>query len=196
MKGRTMRKSDSIENISVALSALQSEVKDTFKGKKGYGYNYATLDAILKDNRPLLAKHGLAFTQSEEFNEAGTMQIVKGLLTHSSGEWIETTSMAPFQQLKGMNYFQSAGAGFTYLRRYNLSAAIGISSDDDIDAQGEAAKKQPTLSSYLKQHGVSAKAFVSHFMIQQSQAKDLLNNTAQLDKMIEDFKKATMQKAS
>ena len=183
-----MRRSDSIKNISIALSKLQGDVKDTFKGKKGYGYNYATLEAILKDNRPLLNKNGLAFIQSEEFNEQGTIQTVVGLLTHESGEWIETTSSAPFQQLKGMNSFQSAGAGFTYLRRYNLSAALGVSSDDDIDAKGEAAKKEETLSSYLKQHNVNAKAFASHFMIQAKDAKELLQNKSQLEKMVEEFK--------
>lgn len=183
-----MQKSDSIKNISIALSKLQGEVKDTLKGKKGYGYNYATLEAILKDNRPLLSKQGLSFIQSEEFNEQGTIQTVVGLLTHESGEWIETTSSAPFQQLKGMNSFQSAGAGFTYLRRYNLSAALGVSSDDDIDAKGEAAKKEETLSSYLKQHNINAKSFASHFMIQAQQAKELLQNKRQLDEMIKDFK--------
>ena len=185
-----MKTSESIKEISKALSALQGEIKDAAKTAKGYGYNYAPLEAILKNNRPLLAKYGLAFTQSESFNETGTMQIVTGLLTHTSGEWIETTSAAPFQQLKGMNSFQSAGAGFTYLRRYNISAAIGISSDDDIDAKGEPKQKSETLSSYLKQAGVNAKDFVSYFMIQQAQAKELLNNKPQLEKMIADYKAA------
>ena len=184
-----MRHSDTINKISLAVSKLQSKVKDTYKGKKGYGYTYATLDAILKDNRELLGECELSFVQSEEFNEAGNMQIVKGLLSHSSGEWIETTSQAPFQQLKGMNMFQSAGAGFTYLRRYNLSATLGISSDDDIDAKGEPAKKSETLSSYLKSKNINAKDFVSHFMIQASQAKELLDNKQQLDAMIQEFSK-------
>jgi len=182
-----VRRSDTINKISIAMSKLQSEAKDTTKEKQGYGYKYATLDAILKDNRGLLGKNELSFVQSEEFNEAGNMQIVRGLLSHSSGEWIETTSQAPFQQLKGMNMFQSAGAGFTYLRRYNLSATLGISSDDDIDAKGEPAKKSETLNSYLKTKKVNAKDFVSHYMIQAPLAKQLIEDKHRLNKMIEDF---------
>ena len=184
-----MKTSESIKDISAAVSSLQQEVKDTFKGAKGYGYTYATLEAILKDNRELLSKNGLAFIQSESFNEQGTMQIVTGLLSHTSGEWIETTSSAPFQQLKGMNSFQSAGAGFTYLRRYNISATIGISSDEDIDAKGEESKKSETLSSYLKTKNVNAKSFASHFMIQAQQAKELLQDKKTLNAMIDEFLK-------
>ena len=184
-----MNTSESIKEISKAVSMLQQEVSDTFKSAKGYGYSYATLESILKDNRKLLSKNGLAFVQSESFNEQGTMQIVTGLLSHESGEWIETTSHAPFQQLKGMNSFQSAGAGFTYLRRYNISATIGISSDDDIDAKGEEVKKPETLSSYLKTKNVNAKNFASHFMIQAKQAKELLQDKKKLDAMIDEFNK-------
>ena len=184
-----MNKSESVAKISLAISSLQGEVKDTFKGAKGYGYSYATLDAILKENRSLLSKNGLSFVQSESFNESGTMQMVKGLLSHSSGEWIETTSQAPYQMLKGMNSFQSAGAGFTYLRRYNLSATIGISSDEDIDVQGEPAKQTETLGEYLKAKDVNSKNFCSHFMIQAKQAKELLADKPMLDAMIDEFLK-------
>lgn len=184
-----MKKSESISEISAALSELQAEVKDTFKAATGYGYSYATLDAILKDNRPLLSKRGLSFSQSETFVENGTMQRVEGLLMHKSGEWIETTSEAPYQQMKGMNSAQSAGSGYTYLRRYNLAALIGISSDEDADAKGEPAKKTETLNGYLKTHGIAAKDFAQHFLItNKSMAEALLSDKNKLDAMIADYK--------
>jgi len=130
-----MRTSDSIKEIATAMSAFQSDVKDTFKSSKGYGYNYAPLDEVLKQARPLMSQHGLSHIQSQTF-EAGVMTVHTRIM-HSSGEWIETTAQSPFAQMKGMNDYQSAGSGITYLRRYGLSAALGIASDEDQDAHGE-----------------------------------------------------------
>ena len=39
-----------------------------------------------------------------------------------------------------MNDYQSLGSGITYLRRYSLSSALGIVTDEDTDAQGEQVK--------------------------------------------------------
>tara|TARA_R100001244_G_scaffold51979_1_gene45193 strand:- start:1044 stop:1421 length:378 start_codon:yes stop_codon:yes gene_type:complete len=37
--------------------------------------------------------------------------------------------------MKGMNKFQSAGAGITYFRRYALSSMLGVITDADTDAK-------------------------------------------------------------
>jgi len=135
-----MKTSESIKDIATALSSFQSEAKDTFKGKKGYGYNYAPLDEVLKQVRPLMAKNGLSHIQSETFEQG--IVTVNTLLMHLSGEWIETTAQSPYAQMKGMNDYQSIGSGITYLRRYGLSAALGIASDEDIDAHGEQEQQK------------------------------------------------------
>ena len=130
-----METSNSIENISKSLKEFQSVAVNAFKGKKGYGYSYAPLDVILKENRPLMAKYGLSHIQSQEFD--GTIVTVITRLIHESGEWIQTKAQSPYAELKGMNGYQSIGSGITYLRRYSLSAALGIASDEDEDAHGE-----------------------------------------------------------
>jgi len=135
-----MKTSESIKEIATALSKFQSEAKDTFKGKKGYGYNYAPLDEVLKQNRALMASNGLSHIQSETFEQG--IVTVSTLLMHISGEWIETTAQSPYAQMKGMNDYQSIGSGITYLRRYGLSAALGIASDEDIDAHGEQEQQK------------------------------------------------------
>jgi len=131
-----MKTSNSIENISKALVATQKEIKDVAKTEKGFGYKYAPLDQVLKMARPILTKHGLSVIQSQTIKE-GEVEVVTRII-HQSGEWIEVTASAPFEKLKGMNAYQSAGSAITYLRRYSLSAALGISSDEDTDAAGEA----------------------------------------------------------
>jgi len=134
-----MRMSNEIKNISVALNKVIAEVRDVAKTEEGFGYKYASLDNILKMLRPLLAKNGLAILQSQEIKEGEI--VVKTLLTHTSGEWIEVTASAPFENLKGMNSFQVVGAGTTYLRRYSIANLFAIASEEDTDAQPQ--KNQP-----------------------------------------------------
>lgn len=135
-----MRMSNEIKNISVALNKVIAEVKDVNKNSEGFGYKYATLDEVLKTIRPLLAKNGLSLIQSQEIDREAGFVVVKTLLTHISGEWIETSAEAPITELKGMNSYQSIGAGITYLRRYAISSLFAISSEEDTDA----AEKYPS----------------------------------------------------
>ena len=135
-----MKTSENIKEIATALKNFQEVAVNAFKGKKGYGYNYAPLDVILKDNRPLMAKFGLSHIQSETFEN--NIVTVATRVMHESGEWIETTAQSPYATLKGMNDYQAIGSGITYLRRYGLSAALGIASDEDQDAHGEQTQKE------------------------------------------------------
>lgn len=140
-----MKTSESIKEIATALKAFQEVAKNAFKEKSGYNYKYAPIDVILKENRPLMAKYGLCHIQSQTFIDG--LVCISTRIMHESGEWIETTSQSPFAQLKGMNDYQSIGSGITYLRRYSLSAALGIASDEDADAHGEQeVKKSPPPS--------------------------------------------------
>ena len=133
-----MKTSESIAKIAKALKEFQAVAKNAFKEKSGYNYKYAPLDVILKENRPLMATHGLSHIQSQTF-ESGIVTVDTRIM-HESGEWIETSSQSPFAQLKGMNDYQAIGSGITYLRRYSLSAALGIAADEDADAHGEQEK--------------------------------------------------------
>ena len=140
-----MKTSKSIKEIATSLKNFQEVAKNAFKEKSGYNYKYAPIDVILKENRPLMAKFGLSHIQSQEFSD-GIVQVSTRIM-HESGEWIETTAQSPYAQMKGMNDYQSIGSGITYLRRYSLSAALGIASDEDADAHGEQeVRKSPVPS--------------------------------------------------
>mgnify|MGYP002633886319 CR=1 FL=1 len=134
-----MKTSESIKEIATALKNFQAVAKNAFKEKSGYNYKYAPIDVILKENRPLMATYGLSHIQSQSFID-GIVEITTRLM-HESGEWIETSAQSPFAQMKGMNDYQSIGSGITYLRRYSLSAALGIAADEDEDAHGEQEQK-------------------------------------------------------
>lgn len=176
-----MKASESIASIAKALASFQSEVKDTFKGKKGYGYTYAPIDEVLKQVRPLMALNGLSHVQSQTFSE-GVMTVSTRII-HESGEWIETTAQSPFAQMKGMNDYQSAGSGITYLRRYGLSAALGIASDEDADAHGEQERqKAPAPSKATPSDKTQAwNAFSAHCTQQGVDPQDFLMSQVDMD---------------
>jgi len=127
-----------MKNLFKSLASFQQEVPVIHKGTQGYGYSYADLPAIFETINPLLAKHGLGFTQLME----GTS--IKTIIFHiESGEFIESITDIPQNvSLKGMNDFQILGSATTYIRRYALSSALGLVTDKDTDAGGQQINKE------------------------------------------------------
>lgn len=132
--------SEQVNNIYKSLAAFQQECPIIHKGTKGYGYSYADLPTIFEVINPLLKKHNLGFTQLIQG------QSIKTIVFHTeTGEGLESVTEIPQGvSLKGMNDYQVLGSAITYLRRYALSAILGIVTDKDTDANGEQQpKKQP-----------------------------------------------------
>lgn len=114
---------------------LQSELATLPKDKKGYGYNYTDLDTIVSYIRPLMKKHNFAFTQCLQALEGKNG--IMTMLIHSSGETLSGFCLLPDVDGKGMNNAQKLGASITYMKRYALSAILGISCDEDTDGIAE-----------------------------------------------------------
>ena len=134
-----------MKNLLKSLAQFQQEVPVIMKNATGYGYQFADLPKIFEEINPLLQKHGLGFTQL--INSQDGLNYLKTILFHvESGESIDSLTLIPYVQLKGMNDFQSFGSGVTYFRRYCLSTILGIVTDKDTDASGEQEKpKKETL---------------------------------------------------
>jgi len=126
-----------MKNLYKSLAEFQQEVPVIHKATQGYGYSYADLPAIFETINPLLKKHGLGFTQLIN----GTS--LKTVVFHvETGENIESDTAIPQGvQLAKMNEFQVLGSAITYIRRYALSAMLGLVTDKDTDAGGEQIKK-------------------------------------------------------
>lgn len=141
-------KSQNLANIASALSKFLGEVSDVSKDKQGYGYKFADLSSVLDISRPLLAKHKLAIMQSpvNVSNKAGIIT----LLLHESGEWIESGFFVEVEKMTIIssqgkvktNYVQTCGIIFTYIRRYALAAALGISQvdSDGVDTDDDSGE--------------------------------------------------------
>lgn len=134
-----------MKHLFKSLAAFQQEVKVIHKANQGYGYSYSDLPKIFSEINPLLQKHGLGFTQL--INSKDGLNYLKTVLFHiESGEMIDSETLIPYVQLKGMNDFQSFGSGVTYFRRYCLSSILGLVTDKDTDASGEQIKpKKPKI---------------------------------------------------
>ena len=138
-------------NLYKALANFQQEVPVIHKGTSGYGYSYADLPAIFETINPLLKKHGLGFYQSVNGTKIDTT-----VFHIESGEQITSSTDIPQNvELAKMNQFQVLGSAITYIRRYALSAMLGLVTDKDTDASGEQVKQdtKPTVKTVAGQTG-------------------------------------------
>lgn len=138
-----MERTESIAQLSKALAAAQGELRNAplDKSNSHFGQRYASLGSITETVRPILAKHGLAVTQLAGTPEPGKVS-VSTLLLHASGEYIRETMVVP-----AAGNIQQAGSAITYMRRYALSALLGIVGDEDDDAEGVVAPTRPSKAS-------------------------------------------------
>lgn len=137
-----MKTSSSIGAIAPALVAAAAELTPVAKDATNPAFRnkYATLDAIMDQVRPVLAKHGLAVLQTgtapETVDGRLTSVGVETMLLHKSGEWIASSVTLPVEKLTA----QGAGSAISYGRRYGLSAILGLTAEDD---DGQAASARP-----------------------------------------------------
>src|SRR5699024_12768625 len=89
-----MKKSDSIVELSKAMSEFQKEVKQPFKDKSNpfFKSKYVPLESVVEAINDIAPKHGLSFTQWALNNENGTVGI-ETLLINTSRELLEYQQM-------------------------------------------------------------------------------------------------------
>jgi len=146
-------KSESIINLAKALVAFNMEIK--IIGKDGnnphFKNDYATLDTIIDEVRPILASHGLVIMQFPGGD--GEKYTLRTMLIHESGEWIESE---PLTMKPVKNDPQGIGSCTTYARRYSLSAMLSLNTGEDDDGEkathGTGSKSEPSKQ-YTKPSG-------------------------------------------
>jgi hypothetical protein len=130
-----MPQSENINELAGALAKAQGVMKAAHFNKTNphFKNKYADLTAILDAVRHPLSENGLAIVQTPEMLD-GAFCLVTRLL-HSSGQYIAGEYPLPAQATP-----QQIGSAITYAKRYSLCAIVGISADDDDDA--EATRKE------------------------------------------------------
>lgn len=136
-----MKQSENITELLAALEAVQAEMPTMPKNSQAYGYKYTDLDTIAQTIKPILHKHALAYMQSIGSTMQGQVTLTTRLF-NSNGQYIEDTVALPIITNTKNNEAQTLGMSITYMRRYALCAMLGITSDEDVDANAEE-KEQP-----------------------------------------------------
>ncbi len=108
-------------------------------------YSYAPLSSIAQQTKKLLQECGLSYRW--EINEVhdGKMIQVTCIISHVDGHSESTSMTGSLDDSGKKNAIQQRGSTVTYLQRYTLIGALGITSaEDDPDAKGAPQSEQPT----------------------------------------------------
>ncbi len=109
------------------------------RDKPAYTFDYATLDQVLAACVPALSANGLALLQPFYHGPNGLE--IRTILAHSSGARLESVTELP----KTEN-IQGAGSALTYLKRYQVQAILGVSSEEDDDGNAADGNKVEAMS--------------------------------------------------
>lgn len=130
-------------DVSAALAKSWAEletpkhnatVKVQTKSGGSYSFDYTDLNGIFETARKVFKENGIAIMQNSytEVSPNGLLACVETTFLHSSGEWVKSFPLK-FPAAGGMQDF---GGQITYMKRYSLSAMLGIATEKDDDANG------------------------------------------------------------
>ena len=133
-----MKLSEKTDQIMPAMASAYEEMGVAFKTGRNphYKSRYADLPSVDAASRPVLAKHGLMYTQGV-VEGLGGLAMETTIIHGASAQFI--SQMVPYVVPRGKTEDpQAQGSAITYSRRYGLQSALGMVSDDD---DGEAASR-------------------------------------------------------
>lgn len=131
--------SPELDQLATALAVAQGSIQPAIRDRTNPAFksSYADLASTWDACRVALSSNGLAVSQHPGRLEDGSVTVTTMLL-HRSGQHITSVCSALPRDASPA----SVGSVVTYLRRYGLAAAVGVSPEDD-DGQ---AGSQPAAS--------------------------------------------------
>ena len=135
-----MNQTENINDLVAALSKAQGKMKPAVYNKVNphFKNRYADLASCMDACREPLAMNGLSVMQYVE--KQGDIFCLVTMLAHCSGQWMK--SYLPMQTEK--KTCQALGAEMTYLKRYGISAMLGIVSDEEQDQEDDGERAMPS----------------------------------------------------
>ena len=145
-----MNQSDSIANLTLALSTVQGKMSHAVKDSANpfFKSKYADLESVWGACRELLSQNGLAVMQFPGlYSDLDKSMSLTTIISHKSGEYISQEMSVPCGMLGRDGVLkldaQAAGSALTYMRRYALAAVVGVvQADDDGNA---ASSPKPVI---------------------------------------------------
>lgn len=139
-----------------AVAAAKAELRPIIKtrvvdyqpqGKDRVHYRHEDLAGIDEQITPVLTTHGLSY-RYEADNGVDRPITITCILEHVDGHSTRTPLSGPADSGAGKNSLQAIASTTTYLQRYTLKLALGlsVSHDDDGKAAGDADKQAGAIS--------------------------------------------------
>ena len=128
-----------ISEIAKALINVQRQLQPATKDANNpfTKSRYATLNSVMDSCREALLSNGIWLCQYPVPAEPGYLGLVTKLTHAESGQWQSSLAVVPLPKADP----QGVGISMTYMRRYALSAMLGIVTEEDTD--GEFASDKP-----------------------------------------------------
>jgi hypothetical protein len=140
---------EKMPELFAALAKAQGEFAPIAKNRsvtiqpkegRAYHFRYADLEAILAAVRPALAANGLALVQPVDDRDGA--KLVTALMHASGAALVSATQIPKIGDRDPKQY----GALLTYLRRYMVTALLGVAADDDLDENGNHSDFETTTA--------------------------------------------------
>ena len=135
------------------LIKVQQELKAPKGQHNKFGnYSYRSLEDILEAVKPLLHKHGIEMTLSDDCYEIAGLPIVKAVatLTDGTNEIVRSAVAGVDIKQKGMAIPQTFGSASSYARKYLLNGIFLIDDTKDDDATNKHGKTAPVPKPVLE----------------------------------------------
>lgn len=139
-----MKQSDSIANLAKGLIQAQKAIQASVAKNANnatFGSDYADLGAVIEAIKSHLNGAGIVVLQSPTLPDKQGNVCLTTRLVHETGEWMEDTCSTPMAYLDPQGF----GSAVSYLRRYALTAMMGLyqaeSDDDGSAATGSGANR-------------------------------------------------------
>lgn len=116
-----------------AMSKFNAECPTIIKKKQAHNSKYAPLGDIHEQIKSTLVKCGLSFRFEQDHSNGVE---VSCLVSHELGHTEKSTMRAPADTTGSKNAIQGIASTVTYLMRYTLCSALGITTaDEDMDGR-------------------------------------------------------------
>lgn len=132
---------NALSNFQMGVPEIKKSKKVSFEHRNQQGkteYYYATLADIAHSIREPLSRNGLSYRW--EIDDQPEKITVTCIITHADGHEEKTTMVGQSDNSGNKNVIQQRASTVTYLQRYTLIGALGISSAD-MDNDGQSGKQ-------------------------------------------------------
>ena len=133
-------RSESIVDLAKAMVKVQQALEPVAKNADNLftKSKYATLSQIMDGCRKALSDNGVWVYQYNLPSDPSVMTLVTELIHAESGQWVASPLAIPVSKHDP----QTIGSLLTYMRRYGLSVAVGVVSEEDDDGNAATGMEQ------------------------------------------------------